>query len=72
MSGFQNLGHSQHLIKRDADKVLSQFFECNFEGCFVIFTLSHSVADNTIAVSNEKKNSAGVNTVQSCNIGNGV
>jgi len=51
---FQYLRNGHHLIKWDANQILSQFFEGNFESCFVIFSLAHGVADDSVSVSNKK------------------
>jgi hypothetical protein len=53
MSCFQHLGYCQHLVQGDANEVLSEFFEGDFEGSFVILTLTHGVTYYTVSVSNK-------------------
>lgn len=72
VAGLQDLRNCHHLIQRDADEVGSELLEGCFEGGLVVLSLSHSVADHTIAVSNEEEHSSGVNSVQSCHVGNRV
>lgn len=54
VSRLQYLRNCHHLVKWDANQILSQFFEGDFESCLVILSFTHSVADNSVSVSNKK------------------
>ena len=72
VAGLENLRDGHHLVQRDADQVLSQLLEGDFKSCFIILALAHGIADDTITISNKKKHSSGVNSVESGHISDRV
>lgn len=72
VTGLQFLRNCHHLIERNTNKVCSELFKGDFESCFVILALAHSIADHTVSIANKEKDSSGINTVKSSHICNRV
>jgi len=60
---FKNLRDGHHLIKGDAYEILTKLLEGSLEGCLVVLALAHRVADNTVSITNEEKDSASVDSI---------
>lgn len=68
VTGFQDLRDSQHLIKRDANKVRSKLLESCFKGSFIIFALAHGIAYDAISISYEKQHSSCIYSIKGSHI----
>ena len=69
VASVKHLGYCHKLIEWDTDKVRSELLEGCFESSFIIISLTHGIAEYTVSISNEKKHSSGIDSVQSCHIG---
>ena len=72
VTAFEHLWTRENLIDVNAHHVLPRLFEGIFKGLLILVRLSFSVSDKAVAISNEDEHTTLVNTVQRCDIRDGV